>query len=298
MPVDVLEQGPDQEPAARSRSRGVAVVLVALAALVAGALQVRSEAPPTDGADGADGEQLRPLPRVLLDRAVVRSVRPRSDGVLDLAIGLTGVRGAQVLSLDVELPGSAVVLAPTPDRLAEDGTALVALEALPECPDALSGLSRGAVNAAVRGRAGSRVRQVRVRLDTAGAFAGTVRTRCGPEAGVPDLRTSPVELDGAPGEPLRTRTTVSQAGRGRVTIVAVRPGPGLRTTVRSPLPLVVIPGGPPATVLVDLRPAGCGGAPDTPPYVLVLSTGEAVATSVASEAQPPLDALRPYRCLG
>ena len=41
-----------------------------------------------------------------------------------------------------------------------------------------------------------------------------------------------------------------------------------------------------------------GGTPETPPYLLVLSTGEVVATSVAPEVQPPLGDLRPYQCAG
>jgi hypothetical protein len=294
MAADVLQQGPERPPTS-PRLRTVAVVLAGLAVVLAGALQVRGDEP---AVDRSPEEPLRPLPRVLLDRAGVLTVRPAAGGVLQLRVGLEGVPGAQLLSLDVELPGSAVVLLPTPDRLADDGTALLALDVLPRCPDALPGVYRGAVNAVVRGRDGARVRQVRVRLDTAGVLADTVRTRCGAVAGVPDLRTSFVELDGPAGEPLRTRVEVSPTGTQPVTVVAVRPGPGLATTVRTRLPLVVTPGAAAASVRVDLRPGGCGGAPDTPPYVLVLSTGEAVATSVAPALQAPLDRLRPYLCAG
>lgn len=293
MPVDLLEQGPEQDSPAPSRLRTTAVLGAALAVVVAGALQVRGDEP----AGGPPREeQLRPLPRVWLERAVVLTSRPAADGVLQLGVGLEGVPGAQLLSLEVELPGSAVVLRPTPDRLAGDGTALLSLEVLPRCPEALPGLSRGAVRAAVRGRERGRVRQVRVRLDTAGGFTDAVRSRCGDVAGVPDLRTSLVELAAPGGDALRTAVEASAAGSAAVTVVAVQPGPGLRTTVRTPLPLVVRPGAPPARIRVDLRPGGCGGAPDTPPYVLVLSTGEVVATSVAPEVQRPLDALRPYQC--
>lgn len=293
MPADLLEQGQERVPPAPVRSRTVAVVL-ALAVLVAGALQVRGDEPASDGGP----PQERPLPRVWVDRAGVLTARPASGGVLQLRVGLEGVPRAQLLSLDVELPGSAVVLQPTPDRLTDDGTAVLALDVLPRCPEALPGLSRAAVIAVVRGREGARVRQVRVRLDTAGELADAVRTRCGTVVGVPDLRTSFVELAGPAGDPLPTRVDVSAAGTEAVTVVAVRPGPGLETTVLTSLPLVVTPAGAPASVRVDLRPGGCGGAPDTPPYVLVLSTGQAVATSVVPEVHPPLDALRPYQCAG
>lgn len=298
MAADVLVQGPEREPPPGPPDRvvrTVVAVLAVLAVLVAGALQVRGDAP---GTDRSPEQALRPLPRVLLDRAVVLVAQAKAGGVLALQVGLEGVPGAQLLSLDVELPGSAVVLRPVPDRLAADGTARLDLDVLPGCPGALPGVSRGAVHAVVRGREGARVRQVRVRLDTAGALADAVRARCGAVAGVPELRTSFVQLDAPAGDPLATRITVSAAGAEPVTVVAVRPGPGVRTTARTPLPLVVSPGGAPAVVRVDLRPGGCGGAPDTPPYVLVLSTGEAVATSIAPEAQPVLDALRPYQCAG
>ena len=300
MAVELLVQGPEQEPPpappVRSRVRVVAVALVALAVVLAGVVQVREDEATADRPP--QQQSLRPLPRVLLDRAVVLTARPGPGGALGLQVGLEGVPGAQLLSLDVELPGSAVVLRPTPDRLAADGTARLDLDVLPRCPGALPGLSRGAVNAVVRGREGARVRQVRVRLDTAGELADVVRARCGAVAGVPELRTSFVELDGPASDPLATRVEVSAAGAAPVTVVAVRPGPGLQTTTRTALPLVVVPGGAPTSVRVDLRPGGCGGAPDTPPYVLVLSTGEAVATSVAPQVQPPLDALRPYQCAG
>ena len=299
MAADVLVQGPEREPPpgppARNGARTVLVVLAALAVVAAGALQVRGDPP---AADRRPEQSLRPLPRVLLDRAAVLSTRAQVDGVLALRVGLEGVPGAQLLRLDVDLPGSAVVLRPVPDRLAQDGTARLDLEVLPGCPGALPGVSRGAVHAVVRGREGARVRQVRVRLDTAGSFADAVRARCGAVAGVPELRTSFVQLDGPAADPLATRVSVSAAGTEPVTVVAVRPGPGVRTASRTPLPLRVAPGGAPAVVRVDLRPGGCGGAPDTPPYVLVLSTGESVATSVAPEAQPALDALRPYQCAG
>lgn len=115
---------------------------------------------------------------------------------------------------------------------------------------------------------------------------------------MPELRTSRVELDGPAGDPLRTRVELWAAGTDPVRVVAVRPGPGLETTLRTPLPVEVVPGAAPALARVDLRLGGCGGAPDTPPYLLVLSTGEAVATSVEPEMQPPLDDLRPYQCAG
>lgn len=293
MVVDVLEQGPERPPS-RSRGRTAGLVLAGLAVLVAGVLQVRGE----QGSGPAAQEPLRPLPRVWLDRAAVLSAAPAPGGVLQLQVGLEGVPRAQLLSVDLDLPGSAVVARPVPERLTDDGTAVLAADVLPGCPDALPGLARAAVHAVVRGREGSRVRQVRVRLDTAGPLTEAVRERCGAVSGVPQLRTSFVELDGPAGGPLRTRVDVAPTGTDAVTVVAVRPGPGLRTTVLTPLPLELVPGAAPVPIRVELRPGGCGGAPDTPPYVLVLSTGEAVATSVAPEAQPPLDALRPYQCAG
>ncbi len=297
MAVDVLQQGrePEHEPRRPARRRRTALlVLAALAVVVAGAVQVRGDASPAAPA----AEPLRPLPRVLLDRAGVVSGERAAGGVLHVHVGLEGVPAAQLLSLELELPGSAVVLLRVPDRLADNGMAVLAADVLPRCPDALPGLSQAAVHAVVRGREGARVRQVRVRLDTAGSLVDAVRERCGAVAGVPELRTSFVELDGPAGKPLRTRVDVAPAGSEDVTVVAVRPGPGLATTVRTPLPLTLPAGSAPVPVRVDLRPGGCGGAPDTPPYLLVLSTGEAVATSVAPEAQPPLDALRPYECAG
>ena len=261
--------------------------------MVAGALQVRGESPPSDPTPA-----LPPLPRVLLDRAGVLTVRDAPGGVLHVRVGLEGHPRAQLLSLDVDLPGSAVVLQPTPDRLTDDGEGLLALDVLPRCPTALPGLSQGAVRAVVRGREGSRVRQVRVRLDTGNALAQAVRSRCGDVEGVPHLRTSLVQLDGPAGVPLRTLVEVSASDSARVTVVAVRPGPGLATTVDTPLPLVLEPGGAPVRVRVDLRRGGCGGAPDTPPYVLVLSTGDAIAPSVAPALLPALDALRPFECGG
>lgn len=292
MAVDVLEQG--REPPRRSWGRTLAVALTALAVVVGGAVQVRGSAP---AAERSVEEPLPPLPRVLLDRAHVLSVRPTLAGALHARIGVEGVPRAQLLSVVVELPGTAVVLQPTPDRLTDDGRALIVVDLLPRCPDALVGLSQAAVTAVVRGREGARVRQVRVRLDTAGVV-DAVRARCGPGAGLPELRASHVRLDGPADEPLRTRVELSAAGTQRVEIVAVRPGPGLETTLRTPLPVVLTPGAAPVPVRVDLRLGGCGGAPDTPPYLLVLSTGDAVAPSVAPEVQPPLDALRPYQCAG
>ena len=292
MPVDVLEQGP--EPPPTSLLRRSAVVLAALLVLGAAAVHGRGETP---AAGRAGEEPLRPVPRVLLDRAEVLTVRPALNGALHARIGVEGVPRAQLLSVLVELPGTAVVLRPTPDRLTDDGRALVVVDLLPRCPDALAGLSKAAVTAVVRGREGARIRRVRVRLDTARVL-DAVRGRCGPGAGVPELRASPVLLDGPSDDDLRTRVEVSAAGSQPLEVVDVLPGPGLETTVRTPLPVVLTPGASPVAVRVDLRLGGCGGAPDTPPYLLVLSTGETVATSVAAEVQPPLDALRPYQCAG
>ena len=83
-----------------------------------------------------------------------------------------------------------------------------------------------------------------------------------------------------------------------MTVVAVRAGAGLTSDVRTPLPVVVRPGAAPEVLGVDLRLEGCGGAPETPPYLLVLSTGEAVAPGVARDVLGPLGALRPYQCAG
>jgi hypothetical protein len=150
----------------------------------------------------------------------------------------------------------------------------------------------------VRDSSDAPLRRVRVDLDTSGELSDAVRARCGTVAGVPELRTASVELEGPPGEPLRTRIDVAAGISRPVTVVDVRPGPGLETAVRSALPVTLSPGGAPARLLVDLRLEGCGGSPDTPPYLLVLSSGEAVPTSVAPEAERPLAALRPYQCAG
>lgn len=289
MTADLLEQG-QERPAPRTRSRAAAGVLVALAVVGAGALQGGDDEP----APGPPQEQ--PRAGALLERASVLSVRDTLAGRLHVRIGVEGGSRVRLQSVTVDLPGTVLAQLPTPDRLTDDGTGLLVVDLLPRCPEALAGLSRGAVTATVRRRQGEPAEQVRVRLDTGGALADAVQSRCGTVERVPELRTSPVALDGPAGDPLRTRVELAAAGPDPVTVVAVRPGPGLETALRSPLPVVVRPGGPPAVLRVDLRLEGCGGAPDTPPYLLVLSDGEAVATSVAPEVQPPLGALRPYQC--
>lgn len=287
MPVDVLEQGPDAEPTP-SRARTVALAVAGLAVVVAGALQVRGHAPPEQDAE--------PLPRDLLERASVLSLRPARGGVLHVRVEVLGVPRAALLSTAVELPGSDVVLLPTPDRLTDDGAGLLVLDVLPRCPDAVAGLSRAEVRAVVRGRQGAPAREVRVPLDTAGVLADAVRARCGAGSGRPRLRTTDVVLDGPTGIPLTTRVEVSASDSGPVTVVEVRPGPGLETSTSTPLPVLLSPGDAPVAVRVALRRGGCGGAPDTPPYVLVLSTGDVVAPPVAPEVLPPLDDLRPFPC--
>ena len=287
MPADVLEQGRERPPAP-SRSR--LLVLAAVLAVVAGGALV--------GRDGDDSRAERTPRGPLLERAAVLSVRDTPSGVLHVRIGVEGAARARLRSVTVDLPGNDLALLPSPDRLTDDGTGLLVVDLLPRCPDALTGLPRGVVTAAVRGQQGARVRQVQVPLDTDGPLARAVQARCGTVLRVPDLRTSPVGLDGPAGDPLRTRLEVAAAGTTPVTVVAVRPGPGLESTVRSRLPVVLRPGRPPALLHVDLRLEGCGGAPETPPYLLVLSTGEAVATSVEPEVQAPLAGLRPYQCAG
>lgn len=300
----MLEQGREPErpprPGRRRERRRASPAVVAVAAgalLVTAVLVGRGNTAPAPSPSGAP--LLRPLPRVLLERATVVRGREAEDGVLDLQVGVEGVPGAQLLSLDVELPGSAVVLAPLPDRLSADGTAVLDLEVLPRCPQARAGLTRAALTGAVRGREGARVRTVRVRLDTAGFLDDVVRERCGDVPGVPELRTSLVQRAGpADAKVLRTRVDVAPAGADPVAVIAVHPGPGLVATVRTPLPLALAPGSAAVPLLVDLQPRGCGGAPDTPPYVLVLSTGHTVAPSVEPAVQPLLDRLRPYQCAG
>ena len=301
--VDLLVQGrePEQPPREGRRLLGprVLAAFAALAAVVAvGAVQVWDREPGAEVAPSAT-ELLPPLPRVLLTHASVTGGRPGADGVLRLSVRLEGVPRAQLLSLQVELPGSAVVLAPLPDRLSPAGEAELRMDVLPRCPDALLGLPQAAMVAAVRGRAGSAVRLVRVRVDTAGVLADTVRRRCGQVPGAPALAPSLVVLAG-PSAPdlLATQVQVAAAGPSRVTVVAVRAGPGLAVTVRTPLPLVVEPEAPPVALHVDLSPDGCGGAPDTPPYVLVLADGQTVALSVGPSVRRRLDALRPYVCAG
>jgi hypothetical protein len=289
MTADVLEQGRER-PAPRTRLRAAAGALAALAVVTTGALQGRGD----EAAPGPPPEQ--PRPGVLLERAAVLSVRDTLAGRLHVRIGVEGAARARLLAVTVDLPGNDLALLPSPDRLTDGGTALLVVDLLPRCPHALTGLPRGVVTAAVRGQEGTPARQVRIPLDTDGDLAQAVQARCGTVVDVPELRTSPVVLDGPAGDPLRTRVEVAAAGPEPVTVVAVRPGPGLATTLRTRLPVVARPGRPPATLRVDLRLEGCGGVLETPPYLLVLSTGEAVATSVAPEVQPPLGALRPYQC--
>jgi hypothetical protein len=295
--LDVLEQGREPERPTRDGRRRASLAVAAVALLVAAVLVGRGTPAPEPSPSAAP--LLRPLPRVLLERATVVRGREAEDGVLELQVGVEGVPRAQLLSLDVELPGSAVVLAPLPDRLSGDGTAVLDLEVLPQCPQARAGLTRAALTGVVRGREGARVRSVRVRLDTAGFLDDVVRERCGAVPGVPELRTSLVQRAGPAGaEVLSTRVDVAPAGDEPVTVVAVHPGPGLSAQVRTPLPLSLAPGSAAVPLVVDLQPGGCGGAPDTPPYVLVLSTGQTLAPSVGPAVQPLLDRLRPYQCAG
>jgi hypothetical protein len=311
---DLLAQG--REPARPSLTAhavlgllgapGVAVLVMAVAVLAAGAASTWRLDPARGGGPAGErvpgvgagtAEPLRPLPRVILNQASVAAGREVPDGVLRLRIQVEGVPGAQLLSLRVELPGSAVVLAPLPDALSPRGTAQLRLEVLPRCPDAARGLSRAALVAAVRAREGAGVRRVRVRLDTAGFLADAVAARCGPVDGVAALVPPLAQLAEPAGQGLlRTQAALAAAGPAPVNVLAVRPGPGLRVAVRTPLPLVLQPGALPLPLAVDLRPDGCGGAPDTPPYVLVLATGETVAASVEQRLRRQLDLLRPYRC--
>jgi hypothetical protein len=306
---DLLAQGREPERAPLTPraalgllgAPGVLVLLTAVAVLAAGAVsawqlnQPAAVAPAT--AMPAAAAPFRPLPRVVLTQASVVEGREAPDGVLRLRVRVEGVPGARLLSLRVELPGSAVVLAPLPDALSPAGAADLGLDVLPRCPEALSGLARAALVAVVRGREGSPVRQVRVRLDTAGFLVETVRSRCGPGDGRDALVPPLAELTGPAGPGLLpTQVALVAAGRGPVSVLAVRPGPGLSVAVRTPLPLVLQPGAPPSALRVDLRADGCGGAPDTPPYVLVLASGETVAPSVGPLLRRELDVLRPYRC--
>lgn len=284
MAPDLLEHGTERAPR-RPRARAVALVLAALAVVGLGALAARGPGP-------------LPEPRALVDRAHVLSVRETLAGALHVRIGVEGVARGRLEQVAVDLPGSAVALLPVPGRLTDEGTGLLVVDVLPRCPEALEGLPRASLTAVVRDPRGQPRRQVEVDLDTTGALSGAVQARCGTVAGVPELRSSPVELDGPVGDPLRTRVDVSAAVSEPVTVVAVRPGPGLGTTVRSALPVTLSPGGTPASVRVDLRLEGCGGSPDTPPYLLVLSTGEAVAASAAPELAAQLADLHPDQCAG
>jgi hypothetical protein len=309
---DLLTQGREPERAPLTPraalgllgAPGVLVLLTAVAVLAAGAVSAwqlnRSAAVAPSGvapAAAAGAGPFRPLPRVVLTRASVIEGREAPDGVLRLRVRVEGVPRARLLSLRVELPGSAVVLAPLPDALSPAGAADVGLDVLPRCPEALSGLSRAALVAVVRGREGSPVRQVRVRLDTAGFLVEAVRTRCGPGDGPDGLVPPLAELAGPAGPGLlATQVALVAAGPAPVTVLAVRPGPGLSVAVLTPLPLVLQAGAPPSALRVDLRADGCGGAPDTPPYVLVLATGGTVAPSVGPLLRRELDVLRPYRC--
>ena len=283
MPVDVLEHGPDTGPTP-PRARTRALVLAALAVVAVGAVQVSG--PPWE-------RDAQPPPGDPLQAARVLSVRPAPGDVLHVHVEVVGVPRAVLLSTAVDLPGSDVVLLRRPDRLTDDGTALLALDVLPRCPGAVDGLSQAEVRAVVRGRQGAPEQRARVSLGRADELADAVRTRCGAR---PALRTTAVVLDGPRGIPLTTRVEVSASDAGPVTVVAVRPGPGLEASSSTPLPVVLSPGDAAVAVRVDLRRGGCGGAPDTPPYVLVLSTGEVVAPPVAPEVLPLLDALRPFPC--
>lgn len=300
MACDLLTSGSDREARTplsllRLLSRHELTVLVLSVLVLAAGVVSLPQPPPTPRAATAPPTAPavpRPLPRVVLMHAAVAEGREEPDGVLRLRVRVVGLPDARLLSLRVELPGSAVVLGPLPDALSAAGSADVVLDVLPQCPGALAGLSQAGLVAVVRGREGSAARQVRVRLDTGGFLGDVVRARCGTGVLAPPLArlTGPAEVG-----LLRTQIDIAAAGRAPVTVVAVLPGPGLAVTTRTLLPLVVRPGSP-STLAADLRPDGCGGAPDTPPYVLALATGETVAPSVAPDLRRQLDVLRPYRC--
>ena len=282
MAADLLEHGVERPPR-RMRPGAVAAVLVALAVGVVA---------------GLSGRGAGPQPRPLVERAHVLSVRETADGALHVHVEVDAAPGSRLESVAVDLPGSGRTLLRAPGSRTGDRTGLVDGDLLPRCPDALAGQAEAAVTAVVRGRGESAGRRVRVGLDTEGPLADAVRARCGTVAGVPELRTSRVELDGPVGDPLRTSVDVAAAASEPVTVVAVRPGLGVETALRSTLPVTLSPGGARARLRVDLRLAGCGGVPDTPPYLLVLSTGEAVGVAAAPEVAAPLAARQPDRCTG
>ena len=285
MAADVLAHGPERP--SRRRPAGLAVLV--LAVVVAGAVHGGGDQPTT--------EPTRP-PGAVLERAGVLSLRETLAGALHIRIEVAGAPRARLSSVDLDLPGSAVHLLPAPDRLTDDGRGLLVADLLPRCPEALDGLARAAVSAFVSGQAGDPPRRVRVALETDGQLVAAVRRRCGTASDVPGLRTSLAALDGPPGEVLRTRVEASATGAERIAVVAVEPGPGLEVSLRTALPVVLAPGGAPVPIRVDLRLEGCGGSRDTPPYLLVLSSGDAVPVAVAPELQPPLARLRPYQCAG
>jgi hypothetical protein len=95
---------------------------------------------------------------------------------------------------------------------------------------------------------------------------------------------------------LRTALTVLAPGAQPVTVLGVEPGPGLRAEVRTPLPLLLEPGAPAVRLVVDLVGKGCGGAPDTPPYLVRLAGGRTGVPSADDALRRRLDAVRPYRC--
>lgn len=280
--MDLLESGPERAPRRLPRpdlDRPAAALLAAAAAVaVAGAASVPSlraqalaeAAPPAVTATTCGGSALGGRLRVWL----------LLEGPPSTA--LSGVAG--------RLPGS-VVRTNAPDAFSPRGYAVVRLDVVPACPDAVAGLGAAALELTV-GDAG----EVRVPVDTDGILASTVRARCDGEGSQLQARGPLVRAadSGVPGV-LRAVVDLGAPGPEVLVVTGVSAGPGLGVQPLTSLPLRVAPGRR-GQLVVDLTAAGCSADPGAPPFLLDYAAEGEVEPRVDPGLRGRLDALRRTDC--
>jgi hypothetical protein len=149
MPVDVLEQGRSRARAVARSHRGV---------VVAGTRRRRGRRPagPRSSAAGAGRRAAAARPARARERPEPAAGTRRAAA--PAASRWWGVPRAALLSTAVELPGSDVVLLPTPDRLTDDGAGLLVLTSAPVPRRGWRAVPRAEVRAVVRARVRARRR--------------------------------------------------------------------------------------------------------------------------------------------